>query len=224
VVAIVKAEGINMAAQYIRPTIADFEAQFSMPSRQDPDKRAFELVRPHGSEAYYLCRLKAGEAGTLCLKVLTSVAAEHASARGCGEDAIRVALYWQDANGWEKPLGKGKRVNRCGGAGKTAADVVGRALERAREVAQSRGKLPVCGRCGRPMVVRVAKSTGKPFYGCIGFSMSVCNGTDWNANPETDAAVREAVDAWTAARDRKDAEYEGHCDSMASMRAESYYN
>jgi len=186
-----------MAATYIRPTLVDFEAQFSMPNKQEPNKRAFELVRPSGAEAYYLCKLKSNEAGTLCLKVLTSVAAEHISARGCGEDAIRVVLYWQDAQGWEKPLGKGRRVNRCGGRDATAADVVTRALDRAREVAQCRGKLPVCPDCGRPMVVRVAKTSGKPFYSCIGFSANVCRGTDWNANPETDTAVREAVDAWT---------------------------
>jgi len=207
-----------MAAQYIRPTLADFEAQFSIPSKKEPGKRAFELVRPSGSEAYYLCKLKSNDAGTLCLKVLTSVAAEHASARGCGEDAIRVVLYWQDAQGWEKPLGKGKRVNRCGGKGSTAADVVTRALERAREVAKCRGTLPACSVCGRPMVVRVAKFSGKPFYGCIGFSANVCNGTDWSADPSTDAAVREAVEGWQAAQDKRNDDYEGHCDSLASRR------
>jgi hypothetical protein len=207
-----------MAATYIRPTLSDFEAQFSMPAKNNPGVRAFELVRPSGSEAYYLCKLKSGDAGTLCLKVLTSVAADHASARGCGEDAIRVALYWQDAEGWEKPLGKGKRVNRCGGRDATAADVVARALDRAREVAKCRGTLPACPDCGRPMVVRVAKNSGKPFYGCIGFAANVCRGTDWNANPETDATVREAVQAWQAAQDKRNDDYEGHCDSLASRR------
>jgi len=206
-----------MAAQYIRPTLTDFEAQFSMPNKKEPNKRAFELVRPSGAEAYYLCILKSGDAGTLCLKVLTSVAADHASARACGEDAIRVCLYWQDAQGWEKPLGKGKRVNRCGGKGSTAADVVLRALERAREVAGCRGTLPSCPKCGRPMVVRVAKNSGKPFYGCVGFSADVCNGTDWNA-PETDAAVRLAVQAWQSARDKRADDYEGYCEGQEYAR------
>lgn len=214
-----------MAAQYIRPTLADFEAQFNMPAKNNPNQRAFELVRPSGSEAYYLCKLKSGSAGTLCLKVLTSVAAEHVSARGCGEDAIRVVLYWQDAEGWEKPLGKGRRVNRCGGAGSTAADVVSRALERAREVAKCRGTLPACPDCGRPMVVRVAKNTGKPFYGCIGFAEGVCKGVDWNADPDTDAAVREAVAEWQAAHDKRQAandkrqaDYEGYCEGREYAR------
>src|SRR3989304_108420 len=162
-----------MAATFIQVGLADFERVFSMPRKDDPSRRAFELVRPPGSEAYYLCKLRTNEHGTLCVKVLTSVAADHASARDCGEDAIRACLYWQGKEGWEKGLGIAKRVNRSGGADRTAADVVLRALERAREVVECRGSFPACPQCGRPMVER--KSARGAFHGCVAYPD--CRGT-----------------------------------------------
>ena len=159
-----------MAAQYIQPTLADFEKVFgAIEHKKIPGKKAFELIRPETTEAYYLCVIRENNAGKLCVKVLTSVGAKHTGARAVGEDAIRCCLYWQDAEGWEKGLGIEKRVNRAGGKGSTANDIVLRALERARDVAQSRGNLPACPECGRPMVLRTAKNSGNQFYGCIGY-------------------------------------------------------
>lgn len=186
-----------MAATYIQPTLDDFENVFGTIQHKQTGKRAFELHRPERSEAFYLCELKANQAGSLCLKVFTSVASGRRSARGCGEDAIRCALVWVDAEGWTKALGKGSRVNRCGGEGSTARTVVERALERAREVARCRGAMPACPLCGRPMTVRVAGKSGKPFYGCIAWQPQGegCNGTNWHVD-HTDSAVQEAVERW----------------------------
>jgi hypothetical protein len=186
-----------MAATYVQPTLMDFEEVFGTIAHKRTGEPAFELTRPADSEAYYTCRLRENEAGSLVVRVYTSVAARQGAARDCGEDAIRCALVWLDAEGWARPLGKGTRVNRCGGQGATARSVVERALERAREVARCRGALPACPVCGRPMAVRVAAKTGKAFYGCIAWKPQGegCNGVRWDA-PESDPAVQEAKDRW----------------------------
>lgn len=173
-----------MAATYIQPTLADFEEVFGSIEHKQTKGRAFELVRPGDSEAFYLCTIKKNDRGELALKVFTSIAPAASKARECGEDAIRCALVWIDREGWVKALGKGSRVNRSGGRGSTARDVVERALVRAREVARCRGKLPSCPDCGRPMVVRVTRKTNKPFYGCIAWKPNGgCSGTSWEVDP-----------------------------------------
>lgn len=155
-----------MAATYIQVTLADFEAQFNLPRKDDPHTRAFELVRPPEAEAYYLCKLREEACGVLYLKVLTSIRGDRQAARNVGEDAIRCCLYWKDEQGWEAGLGSAARVYRSGGEGKTARDVVARALKRARELAGN-SRLPRCPRCARPMVKRESKHG--EFWGCIGW-------------------------------------------------------
>lgn len=155
-----------MAASYIQVTLEDFEKQFSMPRKDDPATRAFQLFRPREAEAYYLCKLREEPTGVLYLKLLTSVGGDRQQARGVGEDAIRCCLYWKDEQGWEAGLGKGSRVYRSGGEGKTAKDVVARALSRAREVAGN-ARMPRCPRCARPMALRDGKYG--EFWGCVGF-------------------------------------------------------
>ena len=184
----------TMAAKYIQPSLDDFEAIFGGIKHKQNGGRAFVLVQPRQSEMYYLCILRSTSVGQLCLRVWTSIAAGNTDARDCGTDAIRCSLVWHDAEGWEKSLGKCRRVNRCGGPEATAADVVERALLRARDVASCRGKLPACPLCGRPMTVRIAKSTGRPFYGCIAWQPKNegCSGVRWEID-KTDPFVREQV-------------------------------
>lgn len=165
-----------MAAQFIPVTLEDFEKQFNIPSKKNPDERAFNLIRPQGSEAYYECLLRETNTGKLTLKVYTSIRSDRNKARDVGEDAIRLVVLWTDNLGWSKPIGeKPKRIYRSGGINSTAYDVVGRAFKRSREIAVEAMGIIICS-CGRPMMIRKSKS-GSEFLGCIGFAKNVCKGT-----------------------------------------------
>lgn len=146
-----------------------------MPHKQDPTKRAFELVSPEGEEAYYLCLLQAIQLGSLYVKVLTTIKTGQDRARDVGRDAIRCHLLWTDAAGWTACVGKTNRTYRSGGKGTTANDVVLRALDKAREVAKSHMQLPLCPKCRRPMVERKGKNG--PFLGCCAFKHNGCKGS-----------------------------------------------
>lgn len=166
---------------YIQVTLDDFEKQFGVKSKKDPNKRAFELFRPEGAEAYYLCKLFELETGTLFVKILTSIRSDRRKARGVGEDAIRIMLAWEDnedenGNKWFKCLDKGKRVFRSGGTHSTANDVIKRTINRAREMATGAQRIKKCPNCYRPMVPRQGP-TGW-FYGCIGYANNkICTQT-----------------------------------------------
>lgn len=81
--------------------------------------REIVLVRRHEKNAQ------------LIIKVYTSISRGSTVCREAGADAIRVALVREDPKtGFKCGVGKSKRVNRTG----PAADVVGRVLERAREL------------------------------------------------------------------------------------------
>ena len=163
-------------AQFIPVTLDDFEAEFNIPSKRNPTQRAFELFRPSNAEAYYQCILRENKTGTLVIKIYTSIAADRNKARGVGEDAIRIAVVWNDNDNWSKAIGeKPKRIYRSGSETSTAKDVVGRAFKRAKEVALEAMATITCNKCGRPMVERKGKNGN--FLGCIGFTKNVCNNT-----------------------------------------------
>jgi len=174
-----------MAASYIPVSLDDFRQVFdNLPDkRAEREKPAFTLVTPDREEAHYTCTLGEYSGGKLCLKVYTSVAAfkGESVARSVGKDAIRIALVWDDNEGWSAGIGKNKRVNRSGSG--TAADVVNRAVVRARELATewARGnlKMPRCPKCGRPMSLRSRRDGSGEFWGCIGYGShrACCNGT-----------------------------------------------
>ena len=163
-----------MAATFIQITLDDFEAQFNMPHKKNPSQRAFELIRPKSSEAFYTCLIKSNDKGSLVLKVLTTCEAGRRKARASGEDAIRCYVLWMDNNGWEAVVGKTNRTYRSGGVNATAADVVSRTLDKCRKAVRETFKS--CPKCGRPMVLRESKS-GHKFYGCCAFSNEGCKGT-----------------------------------------------
>lgn len=164
-----------MAAQFIPVTIEDFENQFNIPSKRDPSTRAFNLIRPDGFEAYYHCQLRKTSAGSLSIKIYTSVQSDRNKARAVGEDAIRIVVLWEDNQGWNKPIGsKPKRIYRSGGANSTAKDVVERCFNRAKEVATEAMGNIICS-CCRPMVLR--ESAHGKFLGCIGYHKKICNNT-----------------------------------------------
>lgn len=162
--------------RFIDVSLDDFEAQFNVPHKRDPNRRAFNLIKPEGMEAYYECTLRESSAGSLVIKVYTSVASDRKKARGVGEDAIRIAVIWNDKEGWTKAIGeKPKRVYRSGSETSTAKDVVERTFNRTKEVASETVGIIICERCGRPMVKREGKNG--PFLGCIGFTKKVCSNT-----------------------------------------------
>lgn len=164
-----------MAATFIPVKLEDFEAAFGLPSKKDPTKRAFDLIKPDGQEAYYECCLRQNNVGKLVVRVYTSVRSDRQKARECGEDAIRIAIVWLDNDGWSSGVGnKPARVYRSGGAGATAKDIINRAFDRTKKVSIEAMKFPICN-CGRIMVNR--KSKHGEFYGCIGFGNSNCSFT-----------------------------------------------
>lgn len=164
-----------MSVQFIPVTLENFEEQFNIPSKKNPEQRAFNLIRPQGSEAYYECKLKETKAGQLILKVYTSIRSDKNKARDVGEDAIRIVVLWADISGWNKPIGeKSKRIYRSGGINSTAYDVIERAFKRSKEIAIEAMRITICY-CGRPMIVR--KGINGDFLGCIGYSKNVCKGT-----------------------------------------------
>lgn len=169
-----------MAAEYIQVTLDDFEEQFNILSKKEPTKRAFELFRPKGQEAYYVCKLHEAKEGTLLIKVYTSISSDRRKARNVGEDAIRIVLGWEDPDGWFRCIDKGKRVFRSGGKNATAHDVIKRTIDRAREMAKDaigeQHKIKKCKACSRPMVLR--EGSNGLFYGCLGFAKNkACTAT-----------------------------------------------
>lgn len=161
----------KLTVEFIPITLDDFEKQFNTPDKRDSSKRAFELFRPEGQEAYYECKLSTSDVGSLLIKVYTSIRSDRRKARNVGEDAIRIILGWEDDDGWFRCINKGKRVYRSGGAGSTADDVIKRALDRAREMVRDvmgpNSEIRKCPRCSRPMTLKEGKFGN--FYGCIGY-------------------------------------------------------
>lgn len=161
-------------AEFVNVFIQDFEGQFGMLDKRDPGRRAFELIRPEGQEAYYRCNLIEKRYGTVFVKVLTSVRSDRNKARGNGEDAIRVFLIWGNVAGWSVCLGRTARVNRVG----TAYRVVERALDRARKVAAQHRDIVWCEYCGNPLVERINKNNGRKYWGCSAYPHTGCRSTN----------------------------------------------
>jgi hypothetical protein len=128
-----------------------------------------------GAEIVYQICLppSASRSELIVLKVYTSIAKGADSARGCGEDAIRVVVG-SISLGEFKPVGWQQTVKRTAPNG--AGDRVGAFLERLTEVlrhAYAAGiGVPLCT-CGCHMARRESK-TGK-FWGCTAFP--VCRNT-----------------------------------------------
>lgn len=152
-----------MAATFIPVSLSDFKPFLD---------KGFTLESPEGEESYLTFKVAERHGGELEVKVLTTIKSGSSSGRDVGKDAIRVMMVWHDRDGWSGQVGKKmSRVYRSGGEGATAADVVNRALERARGVYKS--AMPACPKCGRPMVLR--GGTNGPFWGCVGYSKSRAN-------------------------------------------------
>lgn len=96
------------------------------------------------------------------------------SARGVGEDAIRIVIHTQ-VSGRFRAVGESIKIYRT--ASNKTDDRVGAFIERfidkIREVYKNVMTMPRCPECGAPMVMRVS-SRGN-FLGCITFPQ--CRGT-----------------------------------------------
>ena len=82
------------------------------------------------------------------------------NSRGCGEDAMRCAIFWRKPDGSVKMAGGSKRVHRVQGWRKNLQN----RLDRWEELLG-----PSCPECGSPMVERDGKN-GK-FYGCSDYPL-----------------------------------------------------
>jgi hypothetical protein len=95
--------------------------------------------------------------------------------RGCGEDAIRVEVYWVRSNGNPMRIGGSKRVNRTQGW----RDNLKSRIKGWRDCLGPKGEIVKCPLCGAPMVLREiknGKNTGRNFYGCVFFRENGCRG------------------------------------------------
>lgn len=119
------------------------------------------------------------------IKVYTSLALGDASARACGEDAVRLVLGCVLPGGAFRPLAKSRKLLRTAPQGEPEARVasfLARLREALRELYVQGKAIPACPRCSGPMAERT--SARGAFYGCLGYPE--CRGT-------VDAAARPKV-------------------------------
>jgi len=81
----------------------------------------------------------------LRIAVYSSVTEGAETARGCGEDAIRVVLLGTVASGQEWCLRKTKTIHRTGSVEKILARILDRIMEAAEHAKIYGGPCPVCG-------------------------------------------------------------------------------
>lgn len=115
----------------------------------------------------------------LTVRVFTSLAAGEESARGCGEDALRIVVgAVVPEHGW-RPAAKPRRVFRTAPKDPSEEVRVGAFIERMkghlREAYRMALSFPRCPRCNRPMAVRESKKNGGTFFGCLAYPS--CKGT-----------------------------------------------
>lgn len=112
----------------------------------------------------------------ILLKVYTSIAKGEESARGCGEDAIRIAVG-SISGGEFKPVRDSILVKRT--ASNSVEDREGAFLARLtallREAYAFGLGVPVCDQCGHHMAQRTNTAKGTKFWGCT--SYPTCRGT-----------------------------------------------
>ncbi len=133
-----------MPAVYVQPTLAEFQAVL---------EGFLPLSIPGTRELVFGKRVdKNGQ--HLSLRVYTSLEPDGLG-RECGTDAIRVEIYFRNAQGSVKRVGGSKRVNRTKGWQK-------RLGERIAAWEESLG--PICPKCGCPTVERDGKYGS--FHGC----------------------------------------------------------
>lgn len=108
-----------------------------------------EVTTPHGKPVF--------------VRVYTSVRVDRETARGCGKDAIRVALVFQHEDKWHG-ISSEQRVFRTG----TVDGVLERMVERMRAAWVEARSLRRCGKCSAPAyadsgrcVVRQCRDGGK---------------------------------------------------------------
>ena len=127
--------------------------------------------------------------GRAMVRVYTSLASGADTARGCGEDAVRLVVGVLGERGF-RPMAEAEKILRT--APRAAADRPGvflaRLTERLRDAYRQAATVPACPTCGRAMVRR--ESAGGPFYGCSGFP--VCRGTRPLGAPASPSVARAA--------------------------------
>ena len=129
---------------------------------------------PAGEEIAYAITLPKAHGG-LQIRVYTSVREGEATARGCGQDAIRI-VYGAVKDGRFRPLTQSRRVFRTAPAGEHDERVQA-FLQRLhgilRETYVQAATVPRCPDCSGPMTTR--KGPRGEFYGCLDFP--TCRGT-----------------------------------------------
>lgn len=142
-------------ATYVQPTLAEFQAVLV-------DRGFKPLTLPGTLELVFGKRVDKDNR-PLSLRVYTSLN-PNGLGRACGEDAIRVEVYFKTTEGKVKRVGGSRRVNRVPGW----AD---RLVERVDRWEEALG--PDCPACGCPTVERTG-SWGT-FFGCCQYP--ACRGT-----------------------------------------------
>lgn len=112
--------------------------------------------------------------GRAMVRIYTSLASGAHVARGCGEDAVRLAVGVLGEHGF-RPMAEAEKILRT--APRAAQDRPGvflaRLTDRLRHAYRQAATVPACPACGRAMVRRVSR--GGSFLGCSGYP--VCRHT-----------------------------------------------
>jgi hypothetical protein len=105
------------------------------------------------------------------LRVYTSLGAGDYSVRGCGEDAVRLVVGFQDGERF-RPLAKSRRIYRTAPKGEHEVRVkafLDRLTQALRDGYKQAATHPVCKVCEHPFQVRENKQNGSKFWGCTGY-------------------------------------------------------
>jgi hypothetical protein len=110
---------------------------------------------------------------SVTLRVYTSLGLGEDSVRGCGEDAVRLVLGYDDPKTEKfRPLGKSRRIYRTAPQGpeeERIAAFLDRLTQALREGYAAAARHPTCPECDRPMQLRTNRQKGNKFLGCVGY-------------------------------------------------------
>ena len=142
-------------SKYVQPTLEQFQTVLT--------PQGFQAIELPGTLELVLAKRVDKDGQPLSLRVYTSLD-PNGLGRDCGEDAIRVEVYYRTPEATIRRVGGSKRINRVAGWDK-------RLSERIEKWEESLG--PQCPKCGSPTVERNGKES--KFWGCCRFP--TCRGS-----------------------------------------------
>jgi len=124
--------------------------------------QGFQALKLDGTRELVYARIVKHEGFTMSMRIYTGIEPNGVS-RDCGDDAIRVQLFWR----YESeivPVGKSLKVLRVRTWAKNLA----------KAIIQYSDNFQTCPACGSPMVHRKGKNG--MFWGCVTWHKTKCSG------------------------------------------------